>query len=181
MFTARLQPCQAAEDMKTFTDSACQLGEILEYIDSLMNTSCAGNVPPTSADFCVPLKQSKVAEQPHTAVVLLRTKHFMSTVITPASETQCACCLSLWGFSHCGDREAFKSLLKITSVQTNHKPSRAAPTKILVQNDERTHSCFLVCRSQRFVQESDNLWTVILLSTMQGTRVMTDRETCLSL
>lgn len=77
-----LQSYQAAEDMKDFT--ARQLGEILESIDSLMNTSSAGNVPPTTAAFFFALKQSKIAVQPHTVVVLLLTKHFMSTVIIPA-------------------------------------------------------------------------------------------------
>lgn len=82
-----LQPCQAAGDMKDFTDCARQLGEILESIDSLMNTYSAGSVPPTFFFFRLEEK-SKIAVQPHTAVVLLLTKHFMSTVIIPALETR---------------------------------------------------------------------------------------------
>lgn len=64
-----LQPCQAAEDMKDFTDCALQLWEIVKPIDSLMNTYSAGNVPTTTAAFLA-LKQSKIAVQPHTAFVL---------------------------------------------------------------------------------------------------------------
>lgn len=54
MFKVHLQPRQAAEDMKDFTDCACQLGEILESIDSLMNTFSAGNVPPNYSSFFSP-------------------------------------------------------------------------------------------------------------------------------
>ncbi len=46
-----LQPCQAAEDMKDFTDGACQLGEIVESIDSLINPSFTGNRLPSTAAF----------------------------------------------------------------------------------------------------------------------------------
>lgn len=51
MFTLHLQPCQAAEDMKDFTDCAPQLGEIVESIDSLINHHSVGNMLPTTAAF----------------------------------------------------------------------------------------------------------------------------------
>lgn len=51
MFTVHLQPCQAAEDMKDFTDCTRQLGEILESIDSSINPYSAGNMLPTTAAF----------------------------------------------------------------------------------------------------------------------------------
>lgn len=50
MFTVHLQPCQAAEDMKDFTDCARQQ-KILESIDSLMNPHTAENMLPTTAAF----------------------------------------------------------------------------------------------------------------------------------
>ncbi len=85
-----LQLCQAAEDIKDVTDCAHQLGEIMESTDRLINPSSDGNMLPTTAASKA-LKQSQIAVQHHTSVVLLITKHHMSTVIIYVSETQRVC------------------------------------------------------------------------------------------
>lgn len=93
--------CSHARQLKTWKISLAALANLVRFFkftDSLINPHSAGDTLPTTAAFLAP-EQSEIAKysiaQP---LFSLPTKHYMSTVIIPAVDTQCLCravCLSV--------------------------------------------------------------------------------------